>query len=253
MVTRGAGQNSTYYGKIEDIVVCQEYITPAGVIKTAEYPASATGPSVDQIMIGSEGAFGILVAVTLKIFRYQPENRSKFSYMFKNWSDAVEAVREIMQGEFGFPSVFRLSDPEETDIALKMYGIEGTIIDKILELKGFKKGEKCMLLGLADGHKSYTRVVKKNIHRICKRYGAMYTTKFVTEGWEKGRFKDPYLREDLQDFGIMTDTLECAVSWDNLQQVYEGVRGFCKSRPNTICMTHISHVYPQGAICILFL
>ena len=74
----------------------------------------------------------------------------------------------------------------------------------------------------------------------------MYTTKFVTEGWEKGRFKDPYLREDLQDFGIMTDTLECAVSWDNLQQVYEGVRGFCKSRPNTICMTHISHVYPQG-------
>lgn len=246
VVTRGAGQNSTYYGKIEDIVVCQEYITPAGVIKTAEYPASATGPSIDQIMIGSEGAFGILVAVTLKIFRYQPENRSKFSYMFKNWSDAVEAVREIMQGEFGFPSVFRLSDPEETDIALKMYGIEGTIIDKILELKGFKKGEKCMLLGLADGHKSYTRVVIKNIHRICKRYGAMYTTKFVTEGWEKGRFKDPYLREDLQDFGIMTDTLECAVSWDNLQQVYEGVRGFCKSRPNTICMTHISHVYPQG-------
>jgi len=54
------------------------------------------------------------------------------------------------------------------------------------------------------------------------------------------------MREDLQDFGIMTDTLECAVSWDNLQEVYEGVRGYCKSRPNTICMTHISHVYPQG-------
>ena len=54
------------------------------------------------------------------------------------------------------------------------------------------------------------------------------------------------MREDLQDFGIMTDTLECAVSWDQLQEVYEGVRGYCKSRPNTICMTHISHVYPQG-------
>ena len=180
-------------------------------------------------MIGSEGAFGILVAVTLKIFRYQPEDRSKFSYMFKNWSDAVEAVREIMQGEFGFPSVFRLSDPEETEIAMRLYGIEGTIIEKLLAVKGFKKGEKCMLLGLADGDKSYTRVVKRNIHKICKKYGAMYTTKFVTEAWEKGRFKDPYLREDLQDFGIMTDTLECAVSWDNLQQVYEGSRGFAKA------------------------
>jgi len=61
VVTRGAGQNSTYYGKIEDIVVCQEYITPAGTIRTDEYPASATGPSIDQIMIGSEGAYGILV------------------------------------------------------------------------------------------------------------------------------------------------------------------------------------------------
>jgi len=246
VVTRGAGQNSTYYGKIEDLVVCQEYVTPAGIIKTGEYPASATGPSIDQIMIGSEGTFGILVAVTLKIFRYMPENCSRFSFMFKNWPDAVEAVREIMQGEFGYPSVFRLSDPEETDIAMKLYGVEGTVIDKLLALRGFKKGERCMLLGSADGDKSYTRNVKRNIHRICRKYGAMYTTEFVTKSWEKGRFKDPYMREDLQDFGIMTDTLECAVSWDQLQEVYEGVRGYCKSRPNTICMTHISHVYPQG-------
>ncbi len=247
VVTRGAGQNSTYYGKIEDIVICQEYVTPVGTIKTAEYPASATGPSIDQIMIGSEGTFGILVAVTLKVFRYMPENRAKFSYMFKNWQDAIEATREIMQGEFGYPSVFRVSDPEETDIAMKLYGVEGTIIEKVLERRGFKKGEKCLMLGLADGDKTFTRVVKRNIHRICKKYGAMYTTKFVTQAWEKGRFKDPYMREDLQDFGIMTDTLECAVSWADMPAVYQGVRDFCKSRPNTVCMTHISHVYPQGA------
>lgn len=247
VVTRGAGQNSTYFGKIEDIVVCQEYVTPAGIIKTAEYPASATGPSIDEIMLGSEGAFGVLVSVTLKIFRYMPKNQRKFSYMFKSWQDGMNAAREIMQGQFGYPSVFRLSDPEETDVAMKLYGVEGTVIDKILEKKGFKKGEKCMLLGLTDGEKAFSKVVQRNIHKICKKYGAMSTTGFVTKAWEKGRFKDPYMREDLQDFGIMTDTLECAVSWDNMQQVYEGVRGFCKSRPNTVCMTHISHVYPQGA------
>lgn len=247
VVTRGAGQNSTYFGKIEDIVICQEYVTPAGIIKTDEYPANATGPSIDEIMMGSEGAFGILVSATLKIFRYMPENQRKFSYMFKNWEDARNAAREIMQGQFGFPSVFRLSDPEETDVAMKLYGVEGTIIEKVMEMKGFKKGEKCMFLGFTDGETEFTKVVKKNVNKICKKYDAMYTTKYVTEGWEKGRFRDPYMREDLQDYGIMTDTLECCVSWDTMKKVHEGVRAFCKSRPNTICMTHMSHVYPQGA------
>jgi alkyldihydroxyacetonephosphate synthase len=247
VVTRGAGQNSTYFGKIEDMVICQEYVTPAGIIKTAEYPADATGPSIDEIMMGSEGAFGILVNATLKIFRYMPENQRKFSYMFKNWQDGMDAAREIMQGQFGFPSVFRLSDPEETDVAMKLYGVEGTPIEKIMEMKGLKKGEKCMFLGFTDGEKAFTKVVKKGVHKICKKYGAMYTTKYVTQGWEKGRFRDPYMREDLQDFGIMTDTLECSVSWDTMKEVHEGVRKYCKSRPNTICMTHMSHVYPQGA------
>ncbi|MFD3158577.1 FAD-binding oxidoreductase [Haloimpatiens sp. FM7330] len=247
VVTRGAGQNSTYFGKIEDLVMCQEYVTPAGIIKTKEYPATATGPDIDRIMMGSEGCFGVLVSVTLKVFRYMPENQTRFSYIFKNWEDARNAAREIMQGQFGLPSVFRLSDPEETDIALKLYGVEGTKIDNIMSLKGYKPMERCLLLGLNDGDKDFTKLVKKKIYKVCKKYGAMYTTGVVTKGWEKGRFKDPYMREDLQDFGIMIDTLECSVSWENMQYVYEGVRKYCKSRPNTICMTHISHFYPQGA------
>lgn len=247
VVTRGAGQNSTYFGKIEDMVICQEYVTPIGTIETGEYPADATGPSIDEIMMGSEGCFGILVSVTLKIFRYMPENQRRFSYIFKNWEDARNAVREVMQGQFGCPSVFRLSDPEETEVALKLYGIEGTVIDKVMSLKGYKSMERCLLLGFTDGEKSFTKVVKRNIHKVCKRYGAMYTTGYVTKGWEKGRFKDPYMREDLQDYGIMTDTLECSVSWDRMQEVYEGVRKYCKRRPNTVHMTHISHFYPQGA------
>lgn len=247
VVTRGAGQNSTYFGKIEDMVICQEYVTPAGNIRTGEYPASSTGPDLDQIMMGSEGTFGILVSVTLKIFRYMPENHRKFSYIFKNWDDAMNAAREIMQGQFGFPSVFRLSDPEETDVALKLYGVEGTVIDKIMTSRGFKPGERCLLLGFTDGESLFTKVVKKKINKICKSYGAMYTTGYVTEGWEKGRFRDPYMREDLEDYGLMTDTLECSVSWDQMKEVHAGVRKFCKSRPNTICMTHLSHAYPQGA------
>ncbi|MBU5484696.1 FAD-binding oxidoreductase [Clostridium sp. MSJ-11] len=247
VVTRGAGQNSTYYGNIKDIVISQEYVTPIGIIKSDEYPANATGPSIDEIMMGSEGAFGILVNVTLKVFKYMPENIKRFSYIFKTWEDGRNAAREIMQGQFGFPSVFRLSDPEETDVMLKLYGVEDTIIDKLMTIKGYKPMERCIFLGFAEGEKGFAKLVNKKLHKICKKYGAMYTTGYVTKAWEHGRFRDPYMREDLQDYGIMTDTLECSVNWDNMKEVHEGVRKFCKSRPNTICMTHMSHVYPQGA------
>lgn len=247
VVTRGAGQNSTYYGKIEDLVISQTYVTPVGIIKTPEFPAMAVGPDIDEIMMGSEGTFGILTEVTLKIFHYEPENTKRFSFIFKNWEDAQNATREIMQGQFGYPSVFRLSDPEETEVVMKLYGIEGSIFEKLLSLKGFKRGEQCLLLGTVDGDRSYTSLVKRKISKICKKYHAFYTTGFVTKAWEHGRFTDPYMREDLLDYGIVIDTLECSVNWETMPKVHSEVRKFCKSRPQTICMTHCSHFYPQGA------
>lgn len=246
-VTRGAGQNSSYYGKIEDIVISQEYVTPIGIIKSDKFPRNATGPSIDQIMMGSEGTFGILTHVTLRVFKYMPENRKKFSYVFKDWENGLNAAREIMQGEFGFPSVFRLSDPEETSIAFRLYGVADTVIDKMLAAKGYKDGKRVLMLGWSEGEKHFSKNVAKQIDKICKKHGAMYTTSIVTKGWEKGRFTDPYLREDMGDYGLMLDTLECSVNWDNFTNVYENVRRFCKSRPDTICMTHMSHFYPQGA------
>ena len=245
--TRGAGQHSSYYGKIEDIVISQEYVTPIGIIKSDEFPRNATGPSIDQIMMGSEGTFGILTHVTLRVFKYMPENRKKFSYVFKDWENGLNAAREIMQGEFGFPSVFRLSDPEETSIAFRLYGVADTVIDKMLAAKGYKDGKRVLMLGWSEGEKHVSKNVAKKLDKICKKHGAMYTTSIVTKGWEKGRFTDPYLREDMGDYGLMLDTLECSVNWDNFTNVNENVRRFCKSRPDTICMTHMSHFYPQGA------
>lgn len=247
VVTRGAGQNSTYYGKIEDLVLCQKYATPKGNIVTSNYPREATGPSINHIMMGSEGAFGILTEVTLRVFRYLPKNRVRFSYMFKNWEIAQEAAREMMQSEAGNASVFRLSDPEETNIMMRLYGVDQSPLAKLFKIMGLKPMEKCLFLGFTDGEKGFSRNVAKNIRRIARKYKGMNLTGVVTKEWEKGRFNDPYLRDSMQDFGIMTDTLECSVNWSNMQEVYETVRAYCKSRPNTVCTTHMSHVYPQGA------
>ena len=198
-------------------------------------------------MMGSEGTFGVLTEVTLRVFRYMPENRKRYSFMFKDWETAQAAAREMMQCEGGNSSVFRLSDPEETNIMMKLYGVDETPLVHLFKLRGMKDGEKCLFLGFSDGEKGFSKNVSKCIHRIARKFGGMSLTGFVTKSWEKGRFNDPYLRDAMQDFGVMTDTLECSVNWSNMAQVHRDVRAFCKSRPNTICMTHMSHAYPQGA------
>ncbi|HPM73149.1 MAG TPA: FAD-binding oxidoreductase, partial [Spirochaetales bacterium] len=173
-VTRGAGQNSTYYGKIEDIVLAQDYVCPGGVdLRTREFPAAADGPDLDQIMMGSEGTFGVLYSATLRVRRYMPENTRRYSFIFRDWESAKEAAREVMQGEFGMPSVFRLSDPEESDVALRLYGVSGTALDAAMTAFGYKPGERCLMLGTADGERGFARHVERRIKRICRRHGAM--------------------------------------------------------------------------------
>jgi alkyldihydroxyacetonephosphate synthase len=246
-VTRGAGQNSTYYGKIEDIVLAQEYATPRGKLSTPAYPRCATGPDFNQMMMGSEGAFGVLTAVTLRVFRHQPENTRRYAFLFRTWEEGLAAAREALQGEFGRPSVFRLSDPEETDVAMRMYHIHGTPADSLLRALRFAPMRRCLMLGSADGDRDYARLVARKVGAIARRRGAFPLTPFgVTQSWERTRFTDPYLREDLNDFGIVIDTLECAVRWEQAREVHAKVRAFVKSRPQTICMTHLSHAYPQG-------
>ena len=247
VVTRGAGQNSTYYGCISDIVIAQEYATPIGPIKTDTYPRKACGPDLDQIMMGSEGTFGVLTHVTLKIFRHTPETVKRFSYMFKDWETAQAAAKEIMQSEAGYPSVFRLSDPEETNIMLHMYNVIDSPVRHLFKLKGFEEGKMCLFLAFTNGEKGFSKNLAKHTKRVCRKYGGLTLTGYVTKSWEKGRFNDPYMRDTMQDFGLVMDTMECSVNWSNMSKVHAEVRKFVKSRPHTICMTHMSHVYPQGA------
>ncbi len=247
VVTLGSGQASTYYGDAYHLALAQEYVTPAGSFKTHVYPASAAGPKVNDIMKGSEGAFGILVEQTMKIFRFQPENRQYFSFMFPSWDAAVEASREIMQGEFGMPAVYRISDPEETDHGLKLFGAGGKRwFESLMAVTGKKPGERCIAMGTAEGEKGYTRHVKAQIKKISRRHGATYLSGFPARKWEKTRYKEPMMREDWMDYGIIADTLETSVTWDNLHRVHQEVRAFVKARPRTVCMTHASHFYMNG-------
>lgn len=246
IATLGAGQQSTYYGDIYDLVLSQTCVTPAGTITTADYPASATGPKINDILKGSEGAFGVLVAVTLKIFRYLPRARRCFAYMLPTWEAAVQAAREISQGEFGRPSMLRISDGAETEAALQMYGLGHPLVDKLLRLGGLPPRQRSLLIGQSDGEPGFARHAARQSGRICRRLGGRRLSGYPVRRWARTRFLDPYLRDDLFDMGILIDTLETAVPWDRLAEVYGGVRAAITARPNTLCLTHASHFYPQG-------
>lgn len=247
VMTRGAGGQSTGYGKIEHMVICMRVVTPKGVIVTKKFPADAIGPDIDQILMGSEGAYGVMTECTMKIWPYRPENRKMFSWFFKDWDEGLAAMREIMQGEFGFPSMLRLSDAEETDIAMKLQGLEGSAADKLLTLLGYKPGKRVLLLGSTEGDKDHGKLIVRKARKIARKRGGFPLGAIAVKGYWKRRYNDPYMREDLMDIGIISDTLETACSWDNIKHVWQEVRKVIKRRPRTVLMVHASHAYPTGA------
>jgi len=153
-----------------------------------------------------------------------------------------------MQGEFGYPSVFRLSDAEETDVAMRTYHIHGSPADTDAQDPRLRANGSVSAAGHQRWGSGILEVVKRKIGQICRKHHAFTLTPFgVVQAWERSRFTDPFMREDMMDFGIMIDTLECGVNWAQMEKVHSKVRKVVKSRPQTICMTHLSHAYPQGA------
>ncbi len=247
VAARGAGQASTGYGKIEDMVLALRVVTPAGTVETRDFPATAEAWDIKSVFIGSEGTLGVITSITLKMRRFMPENRRYASFVFKDFGSATEAMRQVMQSGSGFPFLFRLSDPEETATAFHIKGFDGSFSDRFLKVKGYHPGKRCLLLAGLEGDKGYTRLVKKKLKRISARQGAFYTGEKPVTEWLKQRYESAYLRDPLMDAGVMTDTVETAVTWENLLNLWTRVRHYLESREKTHVMAHISHVYENGA------
>jgi alkyldihydroxyacetonephosphate synthase len=247
VATRGAGQQSTHFGKIEDMVLALRCVTPRGMFATKPYARAALGPSLDGIFVGSEGAYGVLSEVTLKIFSHQPKGQLPLTFMFRDFTTGVRCLRKILQGGFGNPGVFRLSDGEETDVALALDGFSDGILDRSLSGLGYKAGKRCIMIAATEGDPATALYTAARAHGVAIAHGGLPLGPIPLSAWRKRRFHDPYLRDDLMDMGVVTDTLETAVTWSALESVHRKVRAVIKERPQTVCMTHISHAYPNGA------
>jgi alkyldihydroxyacetonephosphate synthase len=247
VAARGAGQASTGYGKIDDLVLALRIVTPVGIIETKDFPATAEAWDLNKIFIGSEGTLGIITSVTLKIRKYRPENTAYASFVFRDFVSATQSMQAIMQAGIGFPHLFRLSDPVETATAFKIKDFDNSFPDRFLKMKGYASGERCLMFVSVEGDKDYTYLMKKKIKKIARKYGAFYSGRKPVKEWLEQRYESAYLRDPLMDIGVMTDTVETSVSWDNLLNLWSEVRNYLESRKDTHVMAHISHVYENGA------
>ncbi len=247
VAAKGAGQASTGYGRIDDMIVALKIVTPEGIIENKDYPSKAEAWDTYPLFIGSEGTLGVITEITMKIRKLRPENTQYASFIFKSFENAVYAMRKIMQADFGKPHLFRISDPEETDIAFKTKGFEEKFSNKVLKALGYLPGKRCLMFVSVEGDTRYTKFVKRQIKKTAKKCKGFYIGSGPTKNWLEQRYSSAYMREPLMDLGVMTDTVETAVTWDNLITLWKSVRAYVKQRNKTVFMSHISHVYSNGA------
>ncbi len=250
VVTRSSGQQSLGYGRIENLFAGGTLLAPAGEMRLPPFPASAAGPDLRQLVLGSEGRLGILTEATVRVSPL-PEHEEFHAIFFPDFINGTTAVRRIVQSRLSL-SLLRLSTPVETRTTLALAGHERLIglLEAMLGVRGVGDG-KCMLLCGFTGQSKMVRDTRQTTLEIAKEHGGVSVGRRFGEQWIEGRFRTPYLRNTLWELGYAVDTLETATTWEGVPRMVETIEEALHSAlPNgerVHVFTHLSHVYPQGA------
>jgi alkyldihydroxyacetonephosphate synthase len=239
--TRSAGQASSGYGRFDELVMALRVATPAGTLDLGRAPASAAGPDLRQLFIGSEGVLGVITEVTLRV-RSQPAARHDAAWQFADFATGTDAVRRLAQSG-SLATVTRLSDEGETAVNLAMGGAAGS---------ASPAAAGCLLITCHEGDAATVEAARAATASVLTEAGGQPLGPEVGSGWRSGRYQGPYLRDALLDAGAQIETLETATSWSRLGDLYAAVRDALTESltavgtpPLVLC--HISHAYQTGA------
>jgi alkyldihydroxyacetonephosphate synthase len=249
--TRSAGQASSGYGRFDALVASAHLIAPAAEIQTLETPHSAAGPALRELLIGSEGIFGVIPEVTVRV-RPLPGVRRYEGWMAESFEAGAEIVRLLAQGS-GLPDVIRVSDEEETRTSLALSGPRGiaaALLDGYLGLRGRRDG--CLMIVGFEGDEESVARRRALATRQLRAGGAAYLGQAAGRSWQRHRFEGPYLRDTLMDMGAMVETLETAHTWSKLAGLHAGVaaairRSLAAQGTPGLVFCHLSHAYADGA------
>jgi alkyldihydroxyacetonephosphate synthase len=251
VATRSRGQQSLGYGRIEQLFVGGSLEAPAGSLRLAPVPASSTGPDLREMVLGSEGRLGILTEAFVRVTPV-PACEDFHAVFFPTQDHAVTAVRSMVQS--GCPlSMVRLSLPAETamNVALAGHRRGVALLRQLLALRGIGP-EGCTLLLGFTGSQALVDLSRTTVLSIAREQGGVHVGRALGRQWQRGRFRAPYLRDELWARGYGVDTVETATNWRNVPAMVEAVEGALRSAlvdqgERVHAFTHLSHVYPHGS------
>lgn len=257
VATRSAGQASTGFGRIDDMVLGVRLSAPAGEMVAHAVPASAAGPALRELIVGSEGVLGVITEATLAV-RHAPRSKRYEAWSFRRFDAGVEALRALEQGG-PRPDVARLSDAEETRLSMALAGASGGGLlseaarrggAAYLRARGHEGG--CLAILGFEGEPGDVARRRARAARSMREAGGVRLGERPGRAWLRGRFRAPYLRDDLLDRGVLVETLETATTWSRLLDLHRAVgdalRGALRDRGTPpLVMCHVSHLYRSGA------
>jgi alkyldihydroxyacetonephosphate synthase len=261
IATRSSGMQSDRYGDIADLTKGLRVVTPSGTLVARPIPAMSTGPSIREMVIGSEGRLGIITEATVHVQRL-PQERVILGYLFETFAHGLEAMQDIAAGEASV-SVTRVSDANETQFSFAMR-VRPTLVDKLqsralrlyLNRRGIDPHRMALSFIGFEGSSRHVAEQRRLVGRIVKRHGGLCIGRGPGELYDQKKFDTPYIRDFLLDRGALGDVSETAMPWSRLAPVYDAVSAaaagaFAEVGVQGYLMCHLSHSYHAGA-CLYF-
>jgi alkyldihydroxyacetonephosphate synthase len=262
IATRSSGMQSDRYGDIADLTRAVRVVTPAGLLVTRPVPHTSTGPSVREMVLGSEGRLGVITEATVHVRRV-PQRRIILGYLFPTWADGLAAMRDIAAADVA-ASVTRVSDAYETAFSFATRK-DPTVADRLksralttyLERRrAFDVESMCLSFIGYEGSGRHVAVQRRLVGRIVGRHGGLCIGSSPGALYDQKKFDTPYIRDFLLDRGALADVSETAAPWSRLSPVYDSVMAaahgaFDELGVRGYIMCHLSHSYHAGA-CLYF-
>jgi FAD/FMN-containing dehydrogenase len=238
VATRSIGQFSTLYGGIEDMVVGLEAVFPGGqVTRIKNVPRRAAGPDIRHIVIGSEGALCFITEVTVKLFRYRPENNRYFGFLVTDFAAGLDALRELITAGYR-PSVCRVYSPE----------------DARQHFADFHQGRSVVVF-VAEGPKGIVEATAEAIEKLFAGRPHQRVESGRIQRWFEnlnwGQDKIDAEQAAMLEHSHLGYTTEVSVNWSGVSELYDAVmariRGeFPRAGDLTMLGAHSSHSYQTG-------
>jgi len=262
IATRSSGMQSDRYGDIADLTKGLRVVAPSGTLIVRPIPAASTGPSIREMVLGSEGRLGIITEATVQVRRL-PEQRTILGYLFPTFAAGLAAMRDIADSECSV-SVTRVSDAHETQFSFATRK-RPTIVDKLqsralrlfLQRRlGFALDQMSLSFIGYEGSPGHVASQRRAVGRIVKRHGGIGIGSGPGTLYDQKKFDTPYIRDFLLDRGAAGDVSETAMPWSRLIPVYDAVTAaaqgaFAEIGVHGYLMCHLSHSYHAGA-CLYF-